>query len=793
MNLQKINKKIEKQKNKLSDLFRMRDGMLKMQELKAQDPEVTATRKKKKRKKGEEEEKTPEQLAVEKQAEIRYSYMRVNPIFYSERKSLKEFLAPDGIDPNNYGHLKLIDGGRTVYVRSYYIDKMPRDANFASTFNTLYNFPYVTSNTRIEPVPAERAVKLFDRQVWNLDTELASATKATDRNRARKIGQKMSETESWAREMESGRNALFNVSFLFTTFSKSADDMERIGSDFHNRGLAKNIGLVSSFATEPEAYKSAFPLNKRFKSKWGPVSTDCVKVHQMDAYSLSTIFNHTRSSFYHKNGVYLGRDMNTGRPITIDFYDQSLEAHNVIVCGATGTGKSATIKEILSRASDFGMKFCTIDTEEKGKRGEYSILTERLGGINYQITANSTIIMNPFELGEEMEYDEGTGREETALHLTEKIAILKGLLMAMIKFGKKEPDFADETAMDSILEEVLAHLFEIRGIVDGDPASLYVTQSDYSSEKKELPTIHEFYVEILKRRRDNTEPLHDKAYSLIVDGMKSFVRELYYVPGSGIELSRQEYEDLKPDEEGRRFYTDKNGNQTMVVAVRGVRAYYDGQSSLVANLETPATNIDVSQLPKNDRPLAMVIAANWINENIIKRNSANPKRISKYAVLLDEAHRAWKYKELRVFFEDLYRSARKRFIVPIVSTQALADFKGYPETEAIVKQSPIIFLFRQARQDQEYLESATCLTPAQMNRMLSLGGKTKDDGSVAEKGQVCLIVNDRVTFVQVDYLKNTEIEIVETNPAVIYEHIKKRRERAYAGRKEYTGRQQAYR
>ena len=61
-----------------------------------------------------------------------------------------------------------------------------------------------------------------------------------------------------------------------------------------------------------------------------------------------------------------------------------------------------------------------------------------------------------------MENDESTRREEAALHLTEKIAILKGILMAMIKFGKKEPDFAEETAMDSILEEVLAHLFEIR-------------------------------------------------------------------------------------------------------------------------------------------------------------------------------------------------------------------------------------------------------------------------------------------------------------------------------------------
>ena len=67
-----------------------------------------------------------------------------------------------------------------------------------------------------------------------------------------------------------------------------------------------------------------------------------------------------------------------------------------------------------------------------------------------------------------------------------------------------------------------------------------------------------------------------------------------------------------------------------------------------------------------------------------------------------------------------------------------------------------------------------------MTKMLSLGGKTKDDGSVAEKGQVCLIVNDRVSFVQVDYLKNSETEIVETNPAIIYEHIQKRKEREYA-------------
>ena len=42
-----------------------------------------------------------------------------------------------------------------------------------------------------------------------------------------------------------------------------------------------------------------------------------------------------------------------------------------------------------------------------------------------------------------------------------------------------------------------------------------------------------------------------------------------------------------------------------------------------------------------------------------------------------------------------------------------------------------------------------------------------------------MIVNDHVTFVQVDYLTNSETEIVETSPAKILEHIRKRREREY--------------
>lgn len=773
MKLKTLERRIERQKNKLKNLTEKRNGILKEQEYRNQEPAQDKKMRKKKEKHPKEKESQTDTMA-----RIRYSYMA--PIFYAERKSLKEFLAPDALDPNNYGYLIVVDAGRKVYVRSYYIDKMPRDANFASTFSTLYDFPFITSCTRIEPISPEKAVRLMDKQVWDLDTELATAQKAADRNRVRKISQKMEDTEGWARDLESGRNSLFNVSFLFTEFATSSEDLERIGSDFHNKGLSRNIALVSAYGVEPEAYKSAFPLNKLFRSKCGPVSTSGVKVHQMDSYSLATIFNHTRSTFYHKNGSYLGRDIMTGRPITIDFYDQSLASHNVIAAGMTGTGKSATLKEILSRSADFGLKFCVIDTEPRGKRGEYSILTERLGGINYQVQVNSEVILNLFEVDSELEYDETTGKEDLVLHLTDKISILKDILLAMIKYGKTDPTFEAETAMSSIIEKTLQHLYDIRGIVENDPDSLYAATQGYGMTKKPLPTITEFYIEILKRQRDNVNKNHIKAYSLIVDGLESYIKELYYVPDTVHILSKEQYEEITPDEEGRKLYKDAEGTLHPIISVKGVRSYFDGQSTITADLETPAINIDISQIPNVDRPIAMVIAANWVNENIIKKNSANPNRIQKRAVLIDEVHRMFPYKELRVFLADLYRSARKRYIASIVSTQALSDFKEYEETQAIVKQSPIIFLFKQARQDREFLEKATSLTPAQMDRMLSLGGKERDDGTVAQKGQVCLIVNDRVTFVQVDYLKNSETEIVETNPAVILEHIRRRREREYA-------------
>lgn len=788
--LQQVEKKLKKSREKTDKLFVKRASLLKLEEEENQRlPQGKHTTEKKEA--AERHKKEMERITLPegkerkdadavKVSEIQYSYAKQSSLLYTERRSLKEFLAPDAVDPNNYKYVKLQDAGRDVYVRNYYIDMLPKDAEFATTFAELYNFKNMMSQTRIVPLTNDRAVQIVDRQVLDLDTELASARKAADRNRYRKVSDRMKNAEAWGRDVENGKNQFFEVTFTHQGYAKTLDELNANGNDFHAKALGKNISIVSCYGVEPEAYKSGFPLNRMFRAKYGPVRTTTAKPHLMDIYSLSTVFNHTKSCFYHKNGVYLGRDLMSSRPITFDPYDPSLEAHNIIFAGKTGTGKSATIKMFLSRAADFGLKYCSVDSEARGRQGEYSILTKKLGGENFQLYSGSREIVNLFEVSEEMEYDESTGQEIISLHLIDRISIIKGILMTMITYGKAIPTFEDATTMESIVEDIVSYLYEIRGIVDGIPESLYASTAGYSTVKKPLPTITDFYVEALKRQQTNTYEHHVKGYALILDAMKSYVRELYYIPRLIRILTKEEYDKLPLDRNGHRYFETEEGEHIEAVSIKGVRSYYDGQSTIKVNLDTPAINIDISQLPANDLPIGMVIATNFLNENIVKKNSANPKRLQKRAILIDEAHRMFPYPELRRFLSDLYRSARKRYIVPICCTQSLSDFKLYEETREIVKQSPMIFLLRQDAQDREYIAESTRMSPGQLAHLFQLGGSMQHDGSVAEKGQVCMIINHHVVFAKIDYLKYTETDVVETNMQVIDQHIRERRSREYA-------------
>lgn len=172
--------------------------------------------------------------------------------------------------------------------------------------------------------------------------------------------------------------------------------------------------------------------------------------------------------------------------------------------------------------------------------------------------------------------------------------------------------------------------------------------------------------------------------------------------------------------------------------------------------------------------MAQIVALSYIKENFIKKNSANPNRPGKLVMINDEAHKSFPYQKSREVIGDVYRTARKRFVSPWTITQAMKDYTGYKETEAIMTQATAKILFKQDRMHRDFLLENTVLTPAQVDEVLDLGGdiEGEDKENASRKGEMCLICNDKVSFVKVDYLKSSEAYVVETDMKKLKEVLK---------------------
>lgn len=722
-------------------------------------------------KKGYLPEKTQEQIIEDA---IRHM-IDENNLFGEARRDIKELIAGDGIDPNHNGYLILNDCGRDIYVMCMYIEKNPRKNEFAGTYETLMNSKGVTTSIHIEPLTDGKASKAMDKRILILDSEQQGAEKDGDRNRYRKLGSKLRDAENYAEEVEVGAKKMFEVSFIFVLHSTDLDQLMLDANEFHNKALNAGIDVCSCFGVHPEAFISAFPTNRLYRAESGLVRTTCVKKHTMDAESLACIFNHTKSDFYHENGIIAGRNMNTGRAATFDPYDRMFDSYGVIVSGATGTGKSATVKMYLTRFTDFNMKIASIDFERVGSRGEYSSACEMSGGQNFVVKVGSDEIINLFEIDTQTEYDESGNTEYEDLLLMDKVSDLVNLLMTMATYSKSKPDYDTEVFYEEIIRKIVIDLFDERGIADHDINSLYETDINGNRVKKQLPTITDFYRKLLLESRRNKSRLKDKAFELLISSMQGFVKYCAYTDDTLKFFTKEEAEQLGRNADGQVVYVDEDGAEHTVEVVVGTRSFFDGQSTIKVDMETPWINIDISQLIEADRPIAEAIAANYLNENFIKKNSANPRKASKRIIMIDECHKMFIYEHLRRFLSDLYRTARKRLISPWLITQALYDFSGYKETESILEQTSTMILLKQDKHT-DFIKKTTRMTDAQISMLMGLGGDPLDktQGN-ARKGELCMVMKGHPVFIKVDYLEDSEFGIVETDLMKIKEKHEGRR------------------
>lgn len=625
---------------------------------------------------------------------------------FLKRKTIKELIAPDGIDARDITNLKIISN-TSKYAKSFYVSVLPRVCTFPEIFRDMYLFGDINTSIFINPIQESRSQNELNRVINELETERIVAADRGNINRESQLGQKRMEAEALRDEIAAGFNKMFEASVVSTLFAYNLEELEKYTKLLTAEMSKSLVEIKSAWGMQEEAFKSNLPL----------MDDKIKKIHAFDRRSMATVFPFTTSEVGHSTGVPLGFNKQTGTPILFDNFHPSLTNYNMVIFAKSGAGKSVTMKTLISRSSVLmGIESLALDAE-----GEYRIVAESLGGINVVLSPNSSTVINVFDVETEVVKDEITGRERQVLNIENKVEDVTQALLTMARGSTRSKEVNEITKQ--IISEAVAEEYASLGIRN-NPESLYEASGDSASgqlfkRRKAMPTIGSWYRRIIIKARENTNPDYNFHYSYLVKVMKQYIRE---------------YD--------------------------GQMAYFDGQSTFELLDGAPFINLDISQLEERfARPLAQQILLSWIWEKYVKKNSEDRGKARKKRVIVDEAWMLLPYPEAVDFLNTMARRARKRNVSLAIISQRFQDFYEKPEAQAVLTSSDTKLFLAQDKAEIQYLKEVFKLSEGEAGFLITC---LKGEG-LLKVGSDTAILQIKPTKKEFEFVETNLNKLVEMN------------------------------
>lgn len=642
----------------------------------------------------------------QQEPQIKNDYRSDEDVTILRKKTIKELIAPSGIDASNIDHLEIISNVKR-YARSFFVSALPRMCTFPELFRDMYMFGDINTSIYISPIAESRSQNELNRTINELETERIVAADRGNINRESNLAQKRFEAEDLRDEIAAGFNKLYEASIVSTLFAYSLEDLDKFTKLLSTEMSKSLVGIKSAWAMQEEAFQSNLPL-----------AQDKIKrVHTFDRRSMGTVFPFTTSEVGHSTGIPLGFNKQTGVPILFDNFHSSLTNYNMVIFAKSGAGKSVTMKTLISRSAVLmGIQSLALDAE-----GEYSIVAESLGGTNVVISPNSKTVINVFDIETEVIKDEITGRDKTVLNVENKVEDVTQALLTMARGSTRSQDINEVTKQ--IIAESVAEEYAAYGITS-DPSSIYETRSANNGDllgrvKKLMPTIGSWYKRLQRNAETNSNPDYRFHYSYLLKVMKQYIRE---------------YD--------------------------GQMAYFDGQSTFDLLDGTLFINLDISQLEERfARPLAQQILLSWIWEKYVKKNSEDRKRANKKRVLVDEAWMLLPYPEAVDFLNTMARRARKRNVSLAIISQRFQDFYEKPEVQAVLTSSDTKLLLAQDKSEIQYLKEVFKLSEGEAGFLVTCN---KGEG-LLKVGSETAILQITPTAKEFEFVETNLNKLMENN------------------------------
>ena len=244
------------------------------------------------------------------------------------KKTVKDLIAPSGIDASNIDHLEIISTTKR-FARSFFVSALPRMTTFPEIFRDMYLFGDTNTSIYIEPIAEARSQTELNRVINELETERIVAADRGNINREKKKKKKKYEAEQLRDEIAAGYNKLFEATVVSTLFAYSLEELDKLTKLLSTEMSKTLVGIKSAWAMQEEGFQSNLPL----------MENKINKKHTFDRRSMGTVFPFTTSEIGHPTGIPLGFNRQTGIPILFDNFHNSLTNYNMVIFAKSGARK----------------------------------------------------------------------------------------------------------------------------------------------------------------------------------------------------------------------------------------------------------------------------------------------------------------------------------------------------------------------------------------------------------------------------------------------------------------------
>jgi type IV secretory pathway VirB4 component len=375
--------------------------------------------------------------------------------------TLRDLIAPSSLEIQSAYFRIGTKYGRTLYIYGY-----PRQI-YTGWLSSIINVDEVIDVSMfIYPVESQVVLNNLRKKVGQLE---ASISINAEHGKVRDPGLEaaIQDAEELRDQLQVGAERFFRYGLYMTMYADSLDELA-----FVQHKIETILGQQLVFS------KVASSQQEQGLNSTIPQMSDQLQIRRnMNTGAISTSFPFTSADLTQEKGVLYGINMHNNGLVIFDRF--SLENANMVVFAKSGAGKSFTVKLEALRSMMMGSDVIIIDPEN-----EYQRLAEAVGGSYIQLSLNSSVRINPFDLPRVIDNDDA----EDALRAN--LVTLHGLLRLMLGGGQVMPNGMTVAALnpaeEADLDQALIDTYARAGIT-----------SDPLTHNSLPPTINDLYETLL--------------------------------------------------------------------------------------------------------------------------------------------------------------------------------------------------------------------------------------------------------------------------------------------------------